>query len=371
MSQTERRVLEVATIIDILSFAGLTPPKGRNNIRCPLPDHADGTPSFSVLPSNKGWKCHGCGRRGGVLQLAVLLGLAGSNTAAVSYLARNYNIPEEPLGQGTESRPQPRRGNFAKPVPRVVPFAKQAEEVDDATLERVAARRSECRSILGTLGAEYLRHRGFEPDAADACGVLFHPNWERRGPAIVFQIFDKKARLVGLQGRFCGLSKPPVEPKVMGWGNVGAGVFSTPGALRTGKDGLDGPVAITEGPLDAIALAVNGMPAIAICGAANVPAFEAKNGWLLSILAGKPVALALDNDEAGQKAREKIAELLRRFGCYLTEIEFDGKTIGPGGYKDAAEMLQENAAHAAAIVRAAIIEARQPYWDLHDLGDAA
>jgi CHC2 zinc finger len=45
------------------------PPNGW--LRCPLPDHEDTTPSFQVLHSH--WRCFGCGRGGGVIDLASAL----------------------------------------------------------------------------------------------------------------------------------------------------------------------------------------------------------------------------------------------------------------------------------------------------------
>ena len=40
-------------------------------ISCPLPDHEDRTPSFQVLDSH--WRCFGCGRGGGIIDLAATL----------------------------------------------------------------------------------------------------------------------------------------------------------------------------------------------------------------------------------------------------------------------------------------------------------
>jgi DNA primase len=40
--------------------------------RCPLPDHEDKTPSFTVNPEKDLWWCHGCLRGGDVITLAQL-----------------------------------------------------------------------------------------------------------------------------------------------------------------------------------------------------------------------------------------------------------------------------------------------------------
>jgi CHC2 zinc finger len=37
-------------------------------LRCPLPDHEDRSPSFQVLSSH--WRCFGCNRGGGIIDLA-------------------------------------------------------------------------------------------------------------------------------------------------------------------------------------------------------------------------------------------------------------------------------------------------------------
>src|ERR671937_413005 len=46
-------------------------------IRCPLPDHDDTTPSFSVFRGRHdgglGWRCHGCGQAGDPVALLALL----------------------------------------------------------------------------------------------------------------------------------------------------------------------------------------------------------------------------------------------------------------------------------------------------------
>ena len=38
--------------------------------RCPLPDHEDKSPSFTVYPGDGGWFCYGCLRGGDVVELA-------------------------------------------------------------------------------------------------------------------------------------------------------------------------------------------------------------------------------------------------------------------------------------------------------------
>jgi CHC2 zinc finger len=44
---------------------------GNGMLSCPLPDHDDRTPSFQVLESH--WRCFGCNRGGGIIDLAAAL----------------------------------------------------------------------------------------------------------------------------------------------------------------------------------------------------------------------------------------------------------------------------------------------------------
>lgn len=52
----------------IEALTGQPAPAG-STIRCPLPDHDDGTPSFSVS-QDAVWYCHGCGGGGGIIDFA-------------------------------------------------------------------------------------------------------------------------------------------------------------------------------------------------------------------------------------------------------------------------------------------------------------
>ncbi len=71
-SVSERRYLfrknadYIKEAVPLIAYAGgLTDLQKRGGTlvgRCPLPDHADNTPSFTVWPGNNSWWCFGCGR---------------------------------------------------------------------------------------------------------------------------------------------------------------------------------------------------------------------------------------------------------------------------------------------------------------------
>jgi hypothetical protein len=68
--------------------------------RCPLPDHEDRSPSFTVNPEKNVWFCHGCLRGGDVVKLAQLAwGYAerDSHVAAANVLHEfGHEIPQRP-----------------------------------------------------------------------------------------------------------------------------------------------------------------------------------------------------------------------------------------------------------------------------------
>ncbi len=66
--------------------------------RCPLPDHDEKTPSFTVYPGDRGWWCYGCGRGGDVVDLArIAWGIDRADEAAAEALmAFGHEVPQRP-----------------------------------------------------------------------------------------------------------------------------------------------------------------------------------------------------------------------------------------------------------------------------------
>jgi hypothetical protein len=188
-----------------------------------------------------------------------------------------------------------------------------------------------------TPGAEYLKSRGVDPVFADACRVRYHPSWLGRGEAVVFAGFDRAGHLVAAQGRFLS---PTADPKTMSKGKIALAAFSTPNALVTHRRAEAGPVAIVEAPIDAIALAQVGLPAVALFGAYNRPA------WLRRALAYRDCVIATDDDEAGNQAAESLRAWL--------DLSPRKVRLFFGGAKDASELLERSPERLALLVEEAI-----------------
>jgi hypothetical protein len=68
--------------------------------RCPLPDHEDRSPSFTVNAEKNVWFCHGCLRGGDVVELARLAGQYDEReahvAAAMLLMEFGFEIPQRP-----------------------------------------------------------------------------------------------------------------------------------------------------------------------------------------------------------------------------------------------------------------------------------
>lgn len=157
--------------------------------------------------------------------------------------------------------------------------------------------------LTGTHGAAYLQRRGVSLDTAIAAGVRYSPSWYGT-QSVVFPVRDQEKNLVAAVGRRVDDGKP----KSFSAGDVRHGVFATAGAWKAD------PLILTEGPVDALVLATVGYPAIALCGASNLP------HWLPQTCAFRRVLIATDRDEAGDKAAEKIAAALRPLGAKVERL---------------------------------------------------
>lgn len=77
-------VLDSLDVRDVFRLAGYEQPDRHGFVQCPL--HEERSASFHVAPSGRGWRCFGCDRRGGVLDLVIALGIACDRAGAARWL---------------------------------------------------------------------------------------------------------------------------------------------------------------------------------------------------------------------------------------------------------------------------------------------
>ena len=185
--------------------------------------------------------------------------------------------------------------------------------------------------IQGTPAAEYLASRLISLEMAGQCPIRYGPKIEypaegKDGPftasleAVVFGLRGKDGEFKAYQAR----NIRPKGPKFMTFKNEPDqrhnAVFATVGAFE-----VEAPI-IVEAPLDALTLASCGFPAIATVGTQYAE-------WLVPFLALRPVILAHDADEAGDKAAAGMAAQLRELGA-------DPRRLRPTGAKDWNDMAK-------------------------------
>jgi hypothetical protein len=178
--------------------------------------------------------------------------------------------------------------------------------------------------LPNTPGAAYVVGRAIPLELAVAAQVRYQPRWEswvkpaerweRAGVSrrVVFPVRSPDRQLLAAQGR--AISASEFGPKVLSAGRIGSGVYATPGAW-------DLPVlTVTEAPFDALSLHVCGLPSLATLGS-HLP------DWLPRACRIRPVVIATDADEGGDKAAEAWAARLRPLVSSVHRLR-------PVGHKD-------------------------------------
>jgi hypothetical protein len=259
------------TLADLEAFDPQAPPSdGERRFCCPLPACADKPVDgdHRALSVNVGtglWHCWRC-RAGGKLG-EYRTAPTSRRVLSRAAVARAFRLTPEP----------------SAPAPEAAPWHPQW----------VAT-----QPLADTPGAAYLARRGIPLAMAEAAGVRWAPAFFGR-PAVVFPLTDPAGQLVAVTGRH---TDGRDNPKAHTAGPKSLGLFATPGALTAD------PLVIIEAPIDALALAACGVPAVALCGTTGPR-------WLPGRAALRPVLLALDNDPAGDAGATTLGAALVSLGA--------------------------------------------------------
>ena len=285
---------------------------------CPLPDHADSEPSFSIRQATNRFRCFGCGHSGSVIDL-VMLTLGLEFVEACRWLEGRY------LGSRVvtpDSRPRLARPAPPAPAPAAIADPEvYASLLDQAPLQEAGRRYLNARGLGDVTLARF--RVGQVRDAAKlvrtlaaawgldrlfACGLV----GASRTPRLVFPSgyllfpFLEEDRVTYLQARRADdgqkqrwLCLREVPPRLF---NVA--VLSDPSA---------GTIHLCEGITDVLSAAELGLAAIGILGA-HAPLPE---GWI-GRLRGRNVVVVPDDDNSGRAFFARLqAELA---ACGLTVV---------------------------------------------------
>ncbi|MHB9132617.1 MAG: CHC2 zinc finger domain-containing protein [Armatimonadota bacterium] len=277
---TPSTVDQVKTRVSILDVIGKVVnlhQRGRSWWGC-CPLHQENTPSLQVSPDNGAgvWHCFGCGAGGDV----------------ISFVQKHYRVGFAEalriLGGHEPSSPLP---------PTRVPIKQLDTRPSDYWRQQLIG----LQSLAGSPGAEYLQCRGIDLEYAFHSEVLYHPLWYGHAPAVLFPIRNKSGELIAAEGRYfyevvIHMGDKPIKKQTAG--PKSQGVFSTPGAFAQPF------VFLTEGPIDALTLAMCGIPTVATCSASNCVA------WLLEVCTGKDVIIGFDPDSGGEAGTRQQREKL-------------------------------------------------------------
>ena len=277
-------------------------------VRCPA--HADGSPSLLVGQSKDDGR---------------LLVYCRAGCDTISGVLPALNLERRDLFSDSK------RPDLRRPVASAVPDPDGPSIEDTARLAMYAQK---CREHLSAdtpqaqAAREHLESRwGIDSETASKLGVGFDPGgawweddhlifspvyWNTPRITIPFRGFD--GRTIGLQGRALGESKArwagPMNPDGRAWSRY---------AVMNLDTNLDTIVA-TEGPGDALTVASTGTEAFAIRGAAVVRS-ERLTQELATALDGRRVVIAGDQDDAGERFTEVLAERLTEHGIDVYVLE--------------------------------------------------
>jgi len=249
---------------------------GNVSIRCPLPDHNDTNPSFSLDLSTGCFTCHGCGMSGGPEDLAVAL--TSSPEDAARYLIEN--------GFGVSNR-------MADDIGRGYLAALRSEQESKGATPAVVAEYPYCNED----GEPLYRVRRWEPGRDGGRKSFTQERWEQ-----------------------------DLKTWISGRGGVATVPFQLPalvGAVSSGK-----PVYIAEGEKDVLALMDAGCVATTNPGGAKAWV----SGWGEKYFGGATITVIADRDDAGHGWAQSVASDLNG---HASTIEIVQAAEG----KDAADHL--------------------------------
>lgn len=334
-----QRVVEANNLVDFISSATQLKASGGQYMgRCPFPDHAEKTASFSVSESKQVYHCFGCKKSGNLITfLRDYHGM--SFPQAIEHLADRANIAL-PVTQ-TITTEEEKRIEFRKQVYRANQLAMEYFEQelrslapDSPVAQYVDRRKILAETIdtfrLGYLGSSwdglgnYLQGKGVTTDVAVAAGLI-KPRPKGNGhfdlfrERLMFPIFKVSGEVIGFGGRIIEKGEPKYlnspETPVFSKGKTLYGLNQTARYIRS-----EDQVIVVEGYMDLLAMFQAGFRNVA---APLGTALTAEHAIAISKMT-KNIVVLFDGDSAGQMAAERSLPILLNAGLRPRGLTLQG-----------------------------------------------
>lgn len=281
------------------------------NFKCLNPMHNDDNPSMGYDKNSHRAHCFGCDASYDIFDLVGLY-------FGITDKGEQFKKVQSLYGGGSEKLPSPKKAKTKKPV---------------VNTENIKQYIQDCK--LNCYKTDYFEKRGLTPETIERCNL----GYDEKEDAVVIpysKMMDYYQRRAIKDKRFF---KPKTE-------DAGQEPLYNAQALRlkTRK-----PIFIVESPICAMSIIQCGGMAVALCG-------TGLEKLLVKIKGKKPLGtlvLALDNDEAGEKATAKLVSKLREL-----EVKFMVCNIA-GDCKDPNELLVKDPTKLQNNIENAIREAKK------------
>jgi len=297
---------------------------------CPF--HNEKTPSFTVTPSKQIFKCFGCGEGGDVFTFLMKI----SNQSfgdMIEEQAQALGI-ELPQGQSKEKTEFHKREKeeLLKMLDKTMKFyhknlldnEKALEYLEKRGVDEVAI----SKFFLGLAPnssvdlKNYLRNKNYTNDQMLKAGVVYEKNgeyYDRFRNRLIIPIMNTNSDCIAFGGRAMldGQNPKYINSPDSNIYNKSSILFG----MNYAKDAIkeEDSVIIMEGYFDVISAQVNGVKnAVASCGTALTP----QHIKLISrYTQSRKIFLAFDSDDAGKKATQSGAEVIKNIFENLGNIE--------------------------------------------------
>ncbi len=326
------RVMESNNVVDIISQYTQLKQSGNGYMgRCPFPDHAEKTASFSVSESKQVYHCFGCKKAGNIF--VFLRDYNGmSFPEAIEFLAERASIPMPEI----EKDPTDQYAVQQDRKKQMLKANKIAAEFYQETLKRTSSthpiknyiqkRKLNAETIqefqIGYAPAEWdhLAHHLDKKSISQALAEdakLTKPRKEGNGSfdlfrdRLMFPIISPSGEVLAFGGRIHDQGEPKYlnspETLVFNKSKVLYGLAHTARHIRAEDN-----IVIVEGYMDLVSLFQVGIKNVA---ATMGTALTAEHSKLIKRITTNVVVL-FDSDEAGQRAAERSLPLLLAAGLY-------------------------------------------------------